>query len=58
MSLSKPLLVGGIGGALPVMIDLINSDAASLFEGFNRWCLPGIRYGLLCLCYLGLCGFG
>lgn len=58
MSLSKPLLVGGIGGALPVIIDLINTDAASLLKGSTRWYLPGTRYGSLCLYCLGHFGFG
>ncbi|WP_434362554.1 SPOR domain-containing protein [Parasalinivibrio latis] len=51
MSLSKPLLVGGIGGALPVIIDLINTDAASLFEGFNPLVFAGysVRVALLVL---------
>lgn len=46
-----PLFVGGVGGALPVLIDLINIDAATMFLGFDPMVFLGylIRAALLVL---------
>jgi hypothetical protein len=44
-----PLIAGGLGGALPALIGLINTDAATMFQGFDILVLAGylVRTALL-----------
>lgn len=52
MASKKVLLIGGLGGALPTLINLVQVDAATMFEGFDLVTLAG--YGIRTLLLIGL----
>jgi hypothetical protein len=54
MSTKTSLIVGGIGGALPALIELINTDAATMFQGFDFLVFAGHAVRIALLIILGV----
>ncbi len=54
MSNKTPLIVGGVGGALPVVIGLVNADADTLLRGFDALVFLGYVVRTVTLTALGM----
>ncbi len=54
MSNKSALIIGGIGGSLPILINLINTNAATLFQGFDPLIFAGYTVKAILLIMLGI----
>jgi hypothetical protein len=53
MANKTSIIVGGVGGALPFIIDLLHVDAASMFQGVDTLIIAGYAVRVLLLIILG-----